>query len=66
MKYFKLFTRIVIISFVMGLAYMVTTPSYLAEVQNLKEWTVNLIVGAVFGALTLIIKFHFETKPSDN
>lgn len=61
-KTIKLGTRYIIITFVCYLAYLVTSAEYLAKVSQLPEWTLNTIVGAVFGALTLIIKFHFQLK----
>ena len=61
-KSVKLGTRYLIIGFVCYLAYLVTSAEYLSQVSKLPEWTLNTIVGVVFGALTLIIKFHFDKK----
>jgi len=57
----KITARYIIIAFVCYLAYMVTEISYVNSFSN-KDTVLSVIVGAVFGALTLVLKFHFETK----
>ena len=61
-KLIKLLTRYMIIVFVCYLAYTITSTEYLLKISKLPEWTLNSVIGAVFGALTLIIKFHFDKK----
>lgn len=57
--------RYVIIAFVLFLAYEVTSLEYINSYTN-KDFVLNTIVTAVFAALTLIIKYHFETKVCDD
>lgn len=63
----KLLIRYIMIVFVMFLAYTVTSAEYLNIIKSSVEpMTLNVIVGAVFGALTLILKSHFESKIDPN
>lgn len=57
----KLTARYVVVAFICYLAYMVTSIEYINTFDN-KEMVLNVIVGSVFGALTLVLKFHFDTK----
>ena len=65
METVKLVARYIIIVFVLYLCYKVSSLSYVNAVDN-KNFSLNTIVTAVFGALTLIIKFHFDTKVGKN
>lgn len=58
----KLGIRYVIIGFVMYLAYIVTGVSYVKELGPDYATTVQVIVGAVFGAFAVILKWHFDSK----
>ena len=62
----KLTARYVVLSFIMYLAYIVTSAEYIVKMKGVDPMTLNVVVGAVFGALTLVIKSHFETKIKDN
>lgn len=57
----KLTARYAIIVYVLYLTYMVTSIEYINEFDN-KTSVLQVITGSVFAALTLIIKFHFDTK----
>ena len=65
MKPIKLTVRYLIIAFIMYLAYRVTSPEYLADVQEINSTTMNIVVGAIFGALTLVINSHMAKKVDD-
>jgi len=65
-KDLKLAMRYLVLLFFMYLAYTIVSPVWIRDVKNTDPMTINVIVGAVFGALTLIIKEHFTTKVSDN
>jgi hypothetical protein len=61
----KLTIRYVVLAFFMYLAYWTITPEYLVQ---LKEYPKEIIIAiniAVYGALTLVLKAHFETKVED-
>jgi len=60
--YIRLTSRYLIIVFILYMAHTVTSSQYFASVKDLDPMTMNVIVGAVFGALTLVLKSHFETK----
>lgn len=60
----KIIARYIIIVFVLYLAYEVTSLDYINGYTN-KDFVLNTVVTAVFAALTLIIKYHFETKVDD-
>ena len=64
-QYLKIIARYIIIAFVLYLAYNVTSLEYINGYTN-KDFVLNTVVTAVFAALTLIIKYHFETKVCDN
>ena len=58
----KLGARYVVLMFFMYLSWLIVSPEWIKNVKGLDPMTINVIVGAVFGALTLVIKSHFETK----
>lgn len=58
----KVGVRYAMISFVMYLSYIVTSAKYLLLITASSPNVVMAVVGAVFAALTLILKFHFSTK----
>ena len=64
MRWIKLGARYTMIGFVMYLAYKVTDTEYLLAVNGADSSTVNIVVGAIFGALTLIVNGHMYTKIS--
>jgi multisubunit Na+/H+ antiporter MnhF subunit len=61
----KLGARYVVLAFFMYLAWLIVSPEWINNVKGIDAMTLNVIVGAVFGALTLILKSHFETKVED-
>jgi len=58
----KLGARYIVLAFFMYLAWLIVSPTWINDVKGIDPMTLNVIVGAVFGALTLILKSHFETK----
>ena len=62
----KLFARYVVLIFFMYLAWTIVSPDWIKNVKGVDPMTMNVIVTAVFGALTLVLKSHFETKISDD
>ena len=58
----KLIGRYVLLVFIMYLADNVTSAEYLLQIKEIKDSTLNVIVLAVFAALTLVVKFHMGTK----
>jgi|SaaInl8_200m_RNA_FD_contig_31_2810581_length_720_multi_7_in_0_out_0_1 hypothetical protein len=63
-KKVKIVARYVLLGFFMYLAYVITGSGYANEIKDVGEIAVSAIYASVFGALTLVIKSHFETKPS--
>lgn len=61
----KMGARYIVLLFFMFLAHMITQPEWIVQVKEVDPMTLNVIYASVFGALTLIIKSHFETKPAD-
>lgn len=61
----KITARYIIIMFVMYLAYKVTSLEYVNGFKS-KDFALNTIIASVFAALTLIIKYHFQTKVDDD
>lgn len=60
-KYIKLAARYLVLVFVLYLAYRVTSPEWLNAVK-IASTNLNVVIGAIFGALTLVINGHFVTK----
>ena len=58
----KLGARYVVVLFFMVLAYKLITPKYVYSIKDVGEIAVGAIYGSVFGALTLIVRGHFETR----
>ena len=58
----KLTARYVVLGFFMYLAYTMVQPGYANAIAKVGEIATSAMYGSVFGALTLIIKSHFETK----
>lgn len=58
----KLIARYVILVFLMYLAYIIVTPTYANQVKDIGQAALSAIYGSVFGALTFVIKAHFDTK----
>ena len=64
MKYItelKLLSRYVVLGFIMYLAYMVTSIDYVNAFEG-KDTTLQIVVGAIFGAMTLVLNAHFANK----
>ena len=61
----KLFARYVVLGYFMYLAWELVQPDYANQIKDIGEIATSAIYGSVFGALTFIIKSHFETKVSD-
>ena len=62
---FKLSIRYLILMFFIYLVYKITTPEWILSIKGFSEAGIGLIYTSVFGALTFILKAHFETKVSD-
>ena len=54
--------RYIVLWFFMYLAYDITRSGYANSIKDVGEIAVGTIYGSVFGALTLVLKGHFETK----
>lgn len=65
-KDMKLISRFLVLLFIGFLAYKVTSIDYIKEFDEKTVTSLNVVVGAVFGALTLVINFHFSSKIEDN
>jgi len=65
-KDMKMGARYVLLTFFMFLAYKVTEAEYVVKIKDIGEIAASAIYGSVFGALTLIIRSHFETKPGND
>ncbi len=61
----KLAIRYILIIFVMFLCYKVTSAEYILKLKDIDSTLLSVVTGAVFGGLTLIVKYHFETKVSE-
>lgn len=61
----KLFARYVVLGYFMYLAWELVQPGYANQIKDIGEIATSAIYGSVFGALTFIIKSHFETKVAD-
>ena len=62
--YLKLFTRLVIIGYVIYITYMVLDPVYIKTVDDINKSLMQVIIVTVFSALTLILNWHFSKKIS--
>ena len=62
--YLKLIARYIVIGFIMYLAYRVTSVEWLNTVR-IDTTNLNIIIGAIFGGLTLVLQGHFITKIKD-
>ena len=62
----KLFARYVVLVFFMYLAWTIVSPEWIKNVKGVDPMTMNVIVTAVFGALTLVLKEHMSTKINDD
>jgi len=60
MKTIKLIARYIIITYILYLTYMVTSVEYINALGEGKAGILQVSTGAVFGALTLILNFHFR------
>jgi len=62
----KLLIRYIILAFFMYLAWMVVSPAWIINLKGADHMTINVIIGAVYGALTLVLKEHMNTKICDD
>jgi len=58
----KLLARYIVLGYFMYLAYELIQPEYANKIKDIGEIATSAIYGSVFGALTFVIKSHFETK----
>ena len=58
----KIGARYALLLFFVWLAYDITRPEWVNAVGQLDSTVHSVIYGSVFGALTWIVKSHFETK----
>jgi len=58
----KLTGRYVILFFLMYMSWYVMNPVWLNTVKNMNTMMLSILVGAPYGALTLVLKQHFKTK----
>ena len=58
----KLGSRYIVLTFFMYLAYTIVQPVYANSIKDIGEIATSAIYTSVFGALTFILKSHFETK----
>ena len=58
----KLTARYIVLSYFIYLAYILVQSDYANSIKDIGEVATSAIYGSVFGALTFIIKSHFETK----
>lgn len=65
-KDIKLLVRYVVLGYFMYLAWELVQPEYANKIKDIGEIAISAIYGSVFGALTFVLKSHFETKPSDD
>lgn len=61
-KNLKLAIRYIILGFILYLAAMVTSIEYINSFEDSKDGVLQVIIGAIFGALTMILNFHFNSK----
>ncbi len=61
----KLLARYIVLGYFMYLAYLLIQPDYANKIKDVGEIAISAIYGSVFGALTFVIKSHFETKTND-
>ena len=59
-KDIKLTLRYIVLFFFMYLAWHTTSPEYLKTVSDMPQFVLMTINGSIFGALTLVLKSHFE------
>ena len=57
----KLVARYVMMVFVMYLAWSIVQPEYLSKVKDLGEIAAAAVYGSVYGALTMLWKYHTGT-----
>jgi len=56
----KLFARYIIIAFVLYLTWKITSLEYINALQEGREGVLQVATGSAFGALTLILNWHFS------
>lgn len=61
----KMGTRYIVLGFFMYLAYQIVQPGYANAIKGIGEIATSAIYGSIFGALTFILKSHFETKAEE-
>lgn len=61
----KSYIRLLLITYTLYLCNMVVSTEYLIKIKDLDPNLLQVIVGSPFVALGAIIKFHFETSPTE-
>lgn len=59
----KVAVRYLVLAFILHLSYIVVQAEYLERVKALDPMIVTAVIASVFGALTFVLKYHFETSP---
>ena len=62
----KLLVRYIVLGYFMYLAYRLIQPEYANNIKDIGEIATSAIYGSVFGALTFVIKSHFDTRVSED
>lgn len=58
----KLIARYVILAYLMYLCWYVLQPDMIQMLKDLPDIAAGVIIGSPYGALTLVLKYHFGTK----
>ena len=58
----KLTSRYIILFLLMYMSWYVMNPVWLNTVKNMNTMMLSILVGAPYGALSLVLKQHFKTK----
>lgn len=61
-KNIKMGIRYVVIAFIMYLAYKVTSIGYITALGPDSAGVLQVATGAVFGSLSMVLGFHFNSK----
>ena len=58
----KLIGRYIILFLLMYMSWYVMNPAWLNTIKNMNTMMLSILVGAPYGALSLVLKQHFKTK----
>lgn len=61
----KIMVRFTILAFLLYLSNKIISEEWLLAVTTMDPMVHSSIYVSVFGALTLVIKYHYETKPGE-